>query len=102
MATSKYELKAQHELEADGWTVDYKRGMTRFAKMRDFFNLFDIVAIKKGEPIRYIAIKGHHGGYNLLRPLIEKFWMPPCCQKELWRYSISKKYKGQPIKTIIP
>lgn len=101
MAVSKYEIKAQRELEADGWIVDYKRGLSRFAKMRDFFNLFDLVAIKKGFPIRYIAIKGKAGDYHKLRPLIAEFWMPECCQKELWRYTSSKKYKGKPLKEII-
>ena len=102
MAVSKYEIKAQRELEADGWTVDYKRGLSRFAKMRDFWNLYDLVAIKKGFPIKYIAIKGKAGDYYKLLPLIKAFWMPDCCQKELWRYSSSKKYKGKPIIIIIP
>ena len=99
---SKYEIKCQKELEAEGWFIDNKAGMSRFAKMRDFWNLYDLVAIKKGEPIRYIAVKGKAGDYHKLLPLIKKFWMPLCCQKELWRYSGSKKYKGQPIKIIIP
>src|SRR3990167_1636315 len=92
---SKYETKAQKQLEADGWIIDYKRSMTRFAKMRDFFNLFDLVAIKKGEPIRYISIKGHIGGSvrTVHSKEIREFWMPVCCQKELWIWPNNKKKK---------
>lgn len=102
---SKYETKAQKELEAEGYFVDYKRYMTRFAKMRDFWNLFDLVAIKKGEKIRYISIKGHNRGYGVtpsgdIRNEIRDFWMPECCVKELWVWPNTKKKAW--IKEIIP
>lgn len=88
---SKYEIRAQKQLEKEGYKVDFKRGLSRWAKNRDFWNLFDLVAIKENEKIRYIAIKGHNGGYSPLRKLIQAFWMPDCCTKELWRYTIGKR-----------
>lgn len=92
---SKYEIKAQKELENEGWRVDNKAGMSRWSKNRDFFNLFDLVAVKKGEAIRYISIKGHIGGS--LRTAhsqeIRDFWLPPCCSKELWIWPNNKKKK---------
>lgn len=92
MAVSKYEIKCQKELESQGYIVDYKRGFSRWgAKNRDFFNLFDIVAIKKGEPIRWISIKGRQGIPGQHRRDIENFWMPEGNVKEAWARSQSKK-----------
>ena len=88
---SKYEVRAQKDLEAEGWQVDNKAGMGRWSKNRDFFNLFDLVAIKKGQPIRYISIKGRQGIPPAHRKAVEDFWMPDCCQKEIWKRSSGKK-----------
>lgn len=88
---SKYEIKAQKELEAEGYLVDNKAGMGRFAKNRDFFNLFDLVAIKKNEPIRYISIKGRGHAWGENKTKIEKFWLPEFCRKEQWRWHKNKK-----------
>lgn len=96
---SKYEIKAQKELEAEGWRVDNKAGMARFSKNRDFFNLFDLVAVKEGEALRYISIKGHNRGSAEHRLALQNFWLPSCCQKELWAWPNNKKKKGW-IKTI--
>ena len=97
---SKYEIEAQKELEAKGYQVDNKAGMGRWSKNRDFFNLFDLVAIKKGKPIRWIAIKGKAGNYHLLRPKLKEFWMPSHNIKELWRYDPTRK-SGRVKKEII-
>ena len=91
MARSKYEIKAQKSLEKEGYLVDNKAGMSRWSANRDFWHLFDLVAIKKGKKLRYIAIKGHGGGYSELREKLKVFWMPKSCIKELWRYTDTKK-----------
>ena len=103
---SKYEIKCQKELEAEGWFIDNKAGMSRWSKNRDFFNLFDLVAVKKGEAIRYISIKGHNRGRGVtpsgdIRNEIKDFWLPECCIKELWVWPKNKKKKGW-IKEVIP
>jgi len=88
---SKYEFKAKKELEEDGWRVDDKRGMGRWSKNRDFFNIFDLVAIKKGNPIRWISIKGKAGVPGAHRKELDEFWMPKGNVKEVWSKSMSKK-----------
>lgn len=90
---SKYEVKAKKVLEAQGWRVDDKRGMSRWSKNRDYFNLFDLLAVRAGDPIRWIAIKGHHGGYNELREKIKDFFLPMGNSKELWRYTKGVRYE---------
>jgi len=88
---SKYEVKAGKELEADGWRVDTKRGMGRWSKNRDFFNIFDLVAVKKPFPIRWISIKGRAGVPRKHREEVEAFWLPENSVKEIWSRSQSKK-----------
>lgn len=88
---SKYEIKAKKELLAEGYRVDDKRGMSRWSVNRDFFNLFDLVAIKKGEPIRWISIKGKQGIPKLHRQEVTSFWFPEGSVKEIWFRSSSKK-----------
>ena len=48
MAKSKFEVKAQKELEADGWLVDWKIRPSGFKNPKgynvDYFGLFDLVA----------------------------------------------------------
>ena len=90
MPRSKYEIKTQKSLEAEGYLVDNKAGMGRFSKNRDYWHMFDLVAVKKGEPLRFIAVKGHNGGYSPLRELLKEFWLPENCIKELWRYTDTK------------
>lgn len=92
---SKYEVKAQKDLEKDGWRVDNKAGMGRWSQNRDFWNLFDLVAVKQGEPLRWISIKGTVGLLNSLKEEISAFYLPPGNQKELWCRS---KVKGHLIK----
>lgn len=97
---SKYEIKSQKELEAEGWQVDNKAGMSRFAKNRDFWNLFDLVAVKKGEALRWISVKGHNRGSAEHHEALKNFWLPACCQKEIWIYTKNKK-KNKIIKKVI-
>ena len=87
---SKYEVKAQKELEMDGYLVDNKSGMGRWAKNRDFFNLFDLVAVKRGTPVRWISIKGKQGVPPAHKKEIKEFWLPDNNIKEIWKHSESK------------
>lgn len=41
-------LLAIKELEEDGWLVDVVEKTSRYAKNKDLFDLFDLIAIKKG------------------------------------------------------
>lgn len=89
MARSKYEIKTQKKLEERGYFVDWKirpRIVPRNYNV-DYFGLFDLVAIRGGDPVRWIAVKGKSGGYSELRNKIRKFWMPENNSKELWRYT---------------
>ena len=97
---SKYEIKAQKELEADGWLVDNKAGMGRFSKNRDYWNLFDLMAQKMFFPVRFISIKGHQGIPKKHYKAIKKFWLPINCRREIWYWPKNKK-KKQWIKKIL-
>jgi hypothetical protein len=89
---SKYEIRAKKDLIAEGWMVDDKRGMSRWSRNRDFWNLFDLVAVKKGEGcIRWISIKGRQGIPGKHRKEVEKFYLPENNIKEIWSRSQGKK-----------
>jgi len=89
---SKYEVKAQKELEAEGYLVDNKSGMGRWSKNRDFWNLYDLVAYKPHQ-IRYISIKGHIGGSLRTAHTAElsKMVFPKGCTNEFWEFPNTKK-----------
>jgi hypothetical protein len=93
MARSPYEIEGQKQLESEGWRVDYKirpRICPRGYKV-DFFGLFDLLAYKENNPVRWIAIKGVSGNYAILRRELEKFPMGQGHLKELWRFTKGKK-----------
>lgn len=91
---SKYEVKAQKELEAEGWRVDNKAGMARFSKNRDFWNLFDLVAVRLDKHyVRWISIKGHNRGNATHRRELQEFYLPPGNIKELWYWPDNRKKK---------
>lgn len=93
---SKYEILATKELEKDGYVVDWKvrpsfpiRGYNT-----DYFNLFDLIAFKEDEPLRWISIKwAGSGSVKPNRENISKFKMPQGNQKEQWRYDREPKDK---------
>lgn len=87
---SKYEIRAKKELEADGWVVDDKRGMSRWSQNRDFFNRWDLVAYKPGK-LRYISIKGTQGLIKSHIKELEEFQLPKGCTNELWAKRKSNK-----------
>lgn len=101
---SKYEIKAQKELEAEGYQIDWKikphfppRGYST-----DIFGWADIMAVKQGSPLRFISIKGHQGISRQHRESIQKFWLPENCIKEIWYFPKRKKKKNRRfIKKII-
>ena len=91
MARSPYEKLAQDELEETGHIVDNKIGMNRWAKNRDYFHIFDLIAVKKGFPVRWISIKGLAGVPSKHKKAIQDFWFPEGNVKEIWSRSQSKK-----------
>ena len=88
---SRYEVRAQKELEAEGYHVDNKAGMSRWSKNRDFWNTFDLVAKKEGEPLRWISIKGTQGLIKSHIEEIKNCWLPQNNIKELWARRKAKK-----------
>jgi hypothetical protein len=101
---SKYEIKAQKSLEKQGWTVDYKARPFRVPSnyQVDYFGLFDLIAYRAGDPLRWISIKGKAGVPSSHREEIEAFALPMGNQKEIWQYRKLKGYrKVMPKKQII-
>jgi len=88
---SKYEIKAQKELEKEGYRVDNKAGVSKWTKNVDYFNLFDLLAVKKGAKLRFVSIKGKMGVPSAHLQEISEFWLPDDCVKEIWSVSLSKK-----------
>lgn len=92
---SRFEIKANKELEKDGYTVDYKLRSSYPIKgyNTDYFNRFDLLCFKEGEPLRWISIKGKSGGYAENRRSIAEFKLPAGNIKEQWRYDRDPKNK---------
>jgi len=88
---SKYEIKAKKELEADGWTVDTKRGMSKWSKDRDYFHCFDLLCKKREYKLRWISIKGRAGVSTWHLDQVKNCWLPKGNIKEIWSRSRSKK-----------
>lgn len=55
---NKREREAQKLLEKAGWTVE-KPVNTRFTSNKDFFHLFDRMAVKKDHPIIFVQVKSN-------------------------------------------
>lgn len=92
---SPYEIRAQKELEQDGYMVDYKirpRICPRGYSV-DYFGLFDLIAYKPWVPIRWIAIKGLAGSRNKIIEKIVRVHFPKGNQKEIWW--VNSKYEWQ-------
>ena len=99
---SKYEIKAKKQLVEAGWRVDDKRGMARWSANRDFFNLFDLCAIRPDKKkIHWISIKGKAGIPKAHLEEIKAFIMPPNNIKEIWGRSTSHERKKYWHKIII-
>lgn len=103
MARSKYELRAHHELEAEGYLVDFKI-RPRFVPRKynvDYFGLFDLVALRPSDDVvRWIAVKGVAGNRHLIIKEIEAVRFPPGNQKEIW-YIRTVKKKQEWVKRIL-
>jgi len=94
MPRSPYERRSQHELEAEGYFVEWKMRRPRIMRKgkytQDFFNLFDLCAYKLGESLRWISIKGRQGIPGAHRRAVEAFKMPVGNVKEIWARGKSK------------
>lgn len=92
---SIYERRAQRELEALGYWVEwkYRPPMAWRAGIYspDFFKIFDLLAYKIGEPLRWISIKGKMGISKEHRKKIEDFKLPAFNVKEIWAKRRSRK-----------
>ena len=104
MARSKFEIRGQKELEAEGWIVDYKIRPSRFCPRGyqvDFFGLFDLIANHPDySSVRWIAIKGQARVPSKLRRGIEDIDLGQSNIKEIWTYykpSKTVKRKGKKV-----
>jgi hypothetical protein len=98
---SIYERKAQKELEAEGYKVDWKTRPFRVPKgyQVDFLGVFDLLAVKRGTPIRWISIKGKAGIPSWHRKEVEEMWLPPETNiKEIWYWKGKSGWTKQLIK----
>lgn len=84
---SKWEIRAQKELESLGYSVDYKIRPTRPNPHynTDYFNLFDLLAYKPNE-LRFISVKSAPNASRTHQSAIGAFKAPFGVSKELWRY----------------
>jgi hypothetical protein len=103
---SKFEIKAQKELESQNWIVDYKCRPFRVPKDYnvDFMGLFDLMAYRAGDPLRLISVKGTAGVPSAHRQAIENFTVSlGGVQKEIWTYRklVGSKNRFTPRKEII-
>lgn len=105
MPRSPYERRAQQELEKDGYFVEWKMRRPRIMRKgkytQDFFNRFDLLCYKLGEPLRWISIKGKMGILNSHLKEIKEFILPENNIKEIWARSKSKKKEQYWHKEII-
>lgn len=99
VARSKYEIKAQKTLEAEGYQVDYKARPFRVPRgySVDYLGRFDLLAYEPARGlVRCIAIKGHQGVPSRLRRLVEEF-TPSKVVKEIWTYKANGSVKKEII-----
>ena len=87
---SRYEKRAQKELEAEGYHVDWKIRPTRVPRTYqvDYWGCFDLLALKDGK-IRFVSIKGRAGIPGWHKREVEEIKVPGI--KEIWKRSTSKK-----------
>ena len=93
---SKFEIRADKMLKSEGYQVDYKMRPSRFPPKGyqvDYFGLFDLLAYKEGEPLRWISVKGTTNTTTENRRKIENFPMPEGNIKEQWRFDRDPKNK---------
>lgn len=90
---AKWKAEAKKELEEQLWIVDYKRRTSRRKSyVLKIFGLFDIIAFRAGDPIKFIAVFGRCGVYKKDRRAIKNFLLPlESCQKEIWHYDPNRK-----------
>jgi len=104
---TRYELEARKLLEADGWLCE-KKNYNRWAA-KDFYNLFDILAIKKNK-VRLIQIKTNVSDFYKSRIAIQTWIMENeikgiSCEvwlrlpKKEWR--CEKMTSQNPLQTIV-
>ena len=98
---SKYERKAQKELEAKGWLVDWKirsSGRKNPKGYRvDYFGLFDLLCYRIGNSLRWISIKGHAGVPRAHKEEIRAFGLPRGNIKEIWCYTRGRTVRKEII-----
>jgi len=90
----RIELKAKKELESLGYLVE-KPVRTRWNTNKDFFNLFDLIALSK-DGIKLIQVKSNYCPKKV-RDAIRAFHIPESISKEVW---VWKDYKGWRIERL--
>lgn len=96
---SKYEKKADKELQEQGFETDYKARPFRTPRGYnvDYFGRFDLLAwYPDTGRLSFIAIKGHQGVPRALRKAIEEFSVRSI-SKEIWTYNRKGEVKKERI-----
>lgn len=99
---ARREKQAKEKLETNGWLVERAKMGGRFQKNKDFFHLFDLIAIKKKNNITYhkwIQVKSNRCPKKV-REQIKEFsdkYLGETDIAEVWIY---KDYKGWEIHTL--
>lgn len=96
----RIERKAKEELEEAGYLVE-KPVRTKYSR-KDFFNLFDLIAIKENKPMRFIQVKGGSYAQDVVDGLVEfgaKYLKDKSATVELWAH---QDYQGFVSKKIVP
>ena len=98
---SRFETKAQADLEEDGWFVDWKLrpSMPNPHYNTDYWHLFDLLAWKPGE-LRFISIKGKNCPLKHKKDL-QLFEVPKGVSIELWMHDREPKNKNKIRRRII-
>lgn len=89
---SKFEIRAQKELERKGYKVDYKARPRRVPRnyQVDYFGVFDLMAYKPGE-LRMISIKPASNCPTKHQEDVVSMVLPRGITKEIWRYDRDPK-----------
>lgn len=84
---SKFEIRAQKELEKQGYRVDYKARPRRVPRnyQVDYFGVFDLMAYKPGE-LRMISIKPASNCPKSHQRDVIDILLPGGITKEIWRF----------------
>ena len=90
----EYELKAQKELEAEGW-ICWRPPAAKY-QSQDIFDLYDLLCIK-GNKLKFVQVKSGNaqGGFAAIRKRMTGFFKKEMAVTgELWEWKTLKSKTG--------